>query len=56
MSSAAATAEKKVQRTLVSSREVFVCDHFIEPAMVMAVGEYVKTLPYARSEASLADA
>ena len=54
MSSAATTAEKKVQRMLVSGREVFVCDNFIDPAMAMAVGEYVKTLPYARSEASLA--
>ena len=54
MSSAATTAEKKVQRMLVSGREVFVCDNFIDPAMVMAVGEYVKTLPYVRSEASLA--
>ena len=49
-----AIAEKKVQRMLVSGREVFICDHFIDPAMVTAVGEYVKTLPYARSEASLA--
>ncbi|HWY62436.1 MAG TPA: 2OG-Fe(II) oxygenase [Rhizomicrobium sp.] len=49
-----AIAEKKMQRALVSGRELFVCDHFIDPATVTAVGEYVKTLPYARSETSLA--
>jgi SM-20-related protein len=54
MSSVAAIAEKKVQPALVSGRELFVCDHFIDPATVTAVGEYLKTLPYARSEASLA--
>jgi hypothetical protein len=54
MSSAATIAEKKIQRALVSGREIFVCDNFIDPATVTAVGEYVKTLPYARSETSLA--
>lgn len=54
MSSAATIAEKKVKRELVSGREIFVCDHFIDPATVAAVGEYVKTLPYTRSETSLA--
>jgi hypothetical protein len=46
--------ERKVNRALVSGRELFVCDHFIDPATITAVGQYVKTLPYARSEASLA--
>ena len=48
------TAEKKIQRALVSGRELFVCDDFIDLATVTAVGAYVKTLPYARSETSLA--
>lgn len=54
MSSFATITEKKIQQALASGREIFVCDHFIDPATVTAVGEYVKTLPYARSESSLA--
>jgi SM-20-related protein len=54
MSSTATITEKKIQPMLVSGRELFVCDHFIDPTTVTAVGEYVKTLPYARSETSLA--
>ena len=46
--------EKQVNRATVSGREIFICDHFIDPATVTKVGEYVKTLQYARSETSLA--
>lgn len=46
--------EKRIDRATVSGREIFVADHFIDPAMVTRVGEYVRTLTYARSETSLA--
>jgi SM-20-related protein len=42
-----------VNRTLVSGRELFICDNFIDPALVIEVGELVKKLSYVRSESSL---
>jgi SM-20-related protein len=47
------TPEKKIKAATISDREIFVCDHFIENATVIAVGEYLKTLRYSRSETSL---
>lgn len=46
--------ETKVNRRLISGRELFVCDNFIKPAIMAEVGAYVKTLHYTRSETSLA--
>jgi hypothetical protein len=54
MSSNDILQEKKTRRALISGREVFVCDHFIDPDTAAKVGDYVKTLPYTRSETSLA--
>jgi SM-20-related protein len=48
-------AEPRIGRTLVSGRELVICDHFIEPAMVSAIGAIVKTLHYQRKEKSRAD-
>ena len=48
-------AEPKVGRALISGRELFICDDFIEPAMVDAIGGIVKTLRYQRKEKSRAD-
>ena len=47
--------EPKVGRALVSGRELFICDNFVEPAMVAKIGEIVKTLRYQRKEKSRAD-
>jgi SM-20-related protein len=46
--------ERRVNRVLVSGREVFICDNFIALSVASQVGAFVKTLPYARSETSLA--
>jgi hypothetical protein len=46
-------ASHKVKRFLVSGRELFICDGFIAPAKVLAVGACVKSLNFARREASL---
>jgi hypothetical protein len=46
--------EKSVRHATISGRDLFICDHFIDPAMVEAVGQYVKSLAYAKSETSLA--
>ena len=46
-------ANSKVKRFLVSGRELFICDDFIAPANVLAVGACVKSLNFARREALL---
>ena len=48
-------AEPKVGRALVSGRELFICDNFIEAAMIAKIGGIVKTLHYQRKEKSRAD-
>jgi SM-20-related protein len=45
-------AEPRIGRTLVSGRELFICDNFIEPVMISAIGAIVKTLHYQRKERS----
>jgi hypothetical protein len=47
--------EPKVGRALISGRQVFICDNFIDPANVIQVAEFVKTLPYERKEKSRKD-
>jgi hypothetical protein len=47
-------SEKTVRRATISGRDLFICDHFIDAAMVQAVGDYVKGLSFNRSETSLA--
>jgi SM-20-related protein len=48
-------AEPKIGRTLISGRELFICDDFIDPAMVQTIAGIVKTLRYQRKEKSRAD-
>ncbi|MFO1248072.1 MAG: 2OG-Fe(II) oxygenase [Alphaproteobacteria bacterium] len=48
-------AEPKVGRALISGRELFICDNFIEPAMVQTIGGIVQTLCYRRKEKSRPD-
>jgi hypothetical protein len=45
--------EPKVNRAVVSGRDLFICDNFIAPAMITRVGEFVSTLRFARGETSL---
>jgi SM-20-related protein len=52
---AESSAEPKVGRALISGREIFICDNFIEPVMVDTIGAIVKTLRYQRKEKSRAD-
>lgn len=49
------TAKTRVGRLVISGRELFICDGFIDPAMVTAIGSDVKTMPFARKEQSRAD-
>ena len=48
-------AEPKIGRTLISGRELFICDNFIDPGMVQTIAGIVKTLRYQRKEKSRAD-
>jgi SM-20-related protein len=48
-------AEPKIGRTLISGRELFICDDFIDPVMVQTIAGIVKTLRYQRKEKSRAD-
>jgi Rps23 Pro-64 3,4-dihydroxylase Tpa1-like proline 4-hydroxylase len=48
-------AEPKVGGILVSGRQLFVCDNFIDPALVTEIAEFVKTLHYERKERARAD-
>lgn len=45
-------AEPIIRKTVISGREIFVCDHVIDPMMVQQVGALVRTLPYVRKEKS----
>lgn len=47
-----ATTETKVGRLLISGRELFICDNFIDRAMVIAIGSDLKTMPFVRKEKS----
>src|SRR5262249_51787335 len=47
-----AGAEPRIRKSLVSGRELFVCDDLIEPMMVQQVGTLVRTLHYLRKEKS----
>jgi len=47
-----ATPKTKVGRLVISGRELFICDNFIDPAMVTAIGSDLKTMPFVRKEKS----
>jgi SM-20-related protein len=42
----------KVSRLTISGRELFICDDFIDPAMVTAIGSDLKTMHFVRKEKS----
>jgi SM-20-related protein len=48
-------AEPKIERALISGRELFICDNFISPEMVATIGAVVRTLYYQRKEKSRPD-
>jgi SM-20-related protein len=47
--------EPKIRKTMISGREVFICDHVIDPVLVKQIGEGVRSLPYIRKEKSRPD-
>ncbi|HEX4027608.1 MAG TPA: 2OG-Fe(II) oxygenase [Rhizomicrobium sp.] len=47
-----ATTKTKVGRLMISGRELFICDDFIDPAMVTAIGSDLKTMHFVRKEKS----
>ena len=49
-----ATTKTKVVRMVISGRDLFICDNFIDPAMVTAIGTDLKTMPFMRKEKSRA--
>jgi SM-20-related protein len=49
------SVEPKARRLLISGRELFICDGFIEPALVTKIGNIVKNLHYQRKEKSRPD-
>ena len=49
------TTKTKVGRLVISGRELFICDNFVDPAMVTAIGSDLKTMPFMRKEKSRAD-
>lgn len=51
----AAAAKTRVGRLVISGRELFICDNFIDQAMVTAIGSDLKNMPFAREEKSRAD-
>ena len=50
-----ASIEPKIRKSLISGRELFVCDNLIEPMMVKQVSTLVRTLHYVRKEKSRQD-
>jgi len=42
--------EPKVRRFIVSGRELFICDGFVDPAFVTKIESIVKSLRYQRKE------
>jgi hypothetical protein len=44
--------EPKIRKSVISGRELFVCDHMVDPMMMMQVGQLVRTLHYVRKEKS----
>ena len=46
------TTEPKIRRSLISGRELFVCDNLVDEMMVKQVGALVRTLHYVRKEKS----
>jgi SM-20-related protein len=50
-----ATTEKTVGRVVISGRELFICDNFIDPALVTDIGNGLKSMHFVRKEKSRPD-
>src|SRR5882757_3253954 len=50
-----ATTEKTVGRIVISGRELFICDNFVDPAVVTEIGSGLRSLPFVRKEKSRPD-
>jgi len=50
-----ATTKTRVGRLVISGRDLFICDNFVDPAMVTAIGIDLKTMPFVRKEKSRPD-
>jgi SM-20-related protein len=46
------SAETKIRKSLISGRELFICDNLIDEVMVKRLGALVRTLHYVRKEKS----
>jgi len=46
------STEPKIRKSIISGRELFICDGMIDPLMQQRIGATVKTLHYVRSEKS----
>ena len=46
------SAEPRIRKSLISGRELFVCDNMVDPMMVKRVAALVRTLHYVRKEKS----
>ena len=44
--------EPRIRKSLISGRELFICDNMVEPMMMQQVGALVRTLHYVRKEKS----
>jgi len=49
------STEPKASRLLISGRELFICDGFIDPVLVTKIGSAVQSLRYERKEKSRVD-
>ena len=38
--------EPKIRKSVIAGRELFVCDHMVDAAMVQTIGTLVRTLHY----------
>jgi hypothetical protein len=45
----------RIRKSVISGRELFVCENVVEPLMVQQIGTLVRTLHYVRAEKSRAD-
>ena len=45
-------SEPKIRKSVISGRELFVCDDMVEDAMVQTIGTLVRSLHYIRKEKS----
>ena len=52
---AASQPEPRIGRATIDGRELFICDHMIDPEMVQRIGTIARTLNYLRTERSRPD-